>query len=265
MSTPIFILGPPRSGTSVMCLCLRKALNIQGYNEGHFLKYLLRFEKLTNEMFEGLKPFEINKAVAMGNIDRRFFFDEIQLAFKHTYEKLFDLKEKYWVDKTAGTTPKEIQLIDKLWPESKFIVLKRRSLENISSSQKKFPDVPFKAHCLRWSAITKADRGLDRDFFGNRLIDLDHFDLMFNLEKVAEKLTTLLPEFQGLEGDIQRFFRIHFPESSTGAAPKILDIATINWTSEQKEIHRETCSELLDLMGYSLDTSYYQTNRAAQI
>ena len=40
MTKPIFILGSPRSGTSIIGLALRNGAGIVGYNEGHILSII---------------------------------------------------------------------------------------------------------------------------------------------------------------------------------------------------------------------------------
>jgi hypothetical protein len=256
MSTPIFILGNPRSGSSTVLSCLRILLGIQGYNEGHFLKYIDRYKKLTNEIFDKLTESEKNKEIAMGNIDKKLFINNILHSFKNTYESLFDNSQKYWIDKTPDSNLQEIKQILYLWPDSKFIMLKRRSLENIKSRVIKFPHLDFKNHCEEWNHIMQNWYYLDKKLLKN-FIEIEHYDMLFNIEKVAKDITCLLPEYKDEEEQIINFFQRDYSQSTTGKKPSISDIDTINWTDEQKETHNKICLETLQLYGYSCDKNYF--------
>jgi hypothetical protein len=257
MSTPIFILGNPRSGSSAVSACLREVLNIQGYSEGHFLKYIRKYENITNEIFNNLSIHEKNKNVAIGNIDKNIFLNNILLAFKKTYESLFDGSKKYWMDKTLDSNLSHIKHLLYLWPNSKFIMLKRRSLENIKSRTIKFSHVSFEQHCIEWNNLMKSWYYLDKKILNNNYIEIEHYDMLFNLDKVAEDLVRLLPEYRDKKQDIIDFFNTEYPQSTTGKKPEILDIATIDWTEEQKKAHYDICSQSLNLYNYSLGLDYF--------
>jgi hypothetical protein len=260
MPTPIFILGNPRSGSSAVSTCLRNVLNIQGYNEGHFLKYITKYENITNEIFNNLSISEKNKNVAMGNIDKNIFLNNIFLAFKKTYESLFDDSKKYWMDKTPDSNLSHIKRLLYLWPNSKFIILKRRSLENIQSRTIKFPNVSFDKHCKSWNNLMKSWYHLDKSILKNNYIEIEHYDMLFNLDKVAEDLVRLLPEYRDKKQSVIDFFNTKYPQSTTGKKPEILDIDSIGWTDSQKNIHNNICGETLNLYNYSLDKNYFKAN-----
>jgi hypothetical protein len=258
MSIPIFVLGNPRSGSSAMSSCLRNILNIQGYHEGHFLKYIKNYQETTNKIFNNLLPNEIKPNIAMGNIKKSTFFNNILLAFKQTYESLFDNSQQYWLDKTPGSNLIHIRSLLYLWPNSKFIMLKRRSLENIQSGTIKFPNVSFDKHCNSWNNLMREWYYLDKKILNNNYIEIEHYDMLFNLNKVADSLVELLPDYSNKKQDIIDFFNTKYPESTTGKKPEILDIATIDWTEEQKKIHNNICGETLALYNYSLNKNYFK-------
>lgn len=259
MATPIFILGNPRSGSTAMSFCLRKILGIQGYAEGHFLKYITRYKKLTNEIFDNLKESEKNKNVAIGNINQEILFNNILYAFKNTYESLFDISQKYWVDKTPESLP--VHEILSIWPNSKFIFLKRRSLENISSRIIKWPHASFEIHCKSWSKFMMDWYNLDKSQLNN-FIEIEHYDMLFNTDKMVKSIINLLPEYSSHEEKIINFFSTNIVKAGgawqSNQKPKILDIETIEWTKEQKKTHSKICAETLDLYNYSLDKNYFK-------
>lgn len=257
MSTPIFILGYPRSGTSTLAACFSNAMNIQGYNEGHFLKYIKNYVKLTDNIFSNLKSWETSKKITIGNIDKDLFIENINKAFKCTYESLFDLNEKYWFDKTPDSNLLLFDIINKLWPESKFIMIKRRSLETISSGLIKFANVTFEQHCLNWNNAMQQWTNIDKIKLKDRFIELENYDMLFNPEKISDQLICLLPEYKDKKEKIINFFQNNFFQSSTGNKPEILDINTIQWTDEQKDMHNTICSETLNFYNYSLNKNYF--------
>lgn len=242
MATPIFILGNPRTGSSTVSDCLRELLGIQGYHEGQF---------------NNLKEYEANKDIAIGNINRELFFNNILHSFKNTYESLFDDSQKYWIDKTPDSNLYEIKQILYLWPDSKFIMLKRRSLENIKSRLIKFPSDDFQYHCQSWNNIMQNWYHLDKTLLKDNFIEIEHYDMLFNIEKVAKDITSLLPDYKDKEEQIISFFQTNYNQSTTGKKPEIVDIDTIGWTDDQKMIHHKTCGETLNLYNYSLDKNYF--------
>jgi hypothetical protein len=257
MSIPIFVLGNPRSGSSAMSSCLRNILNIQGYHEGHFLKYILQYKNITDKIFNNLSIHESNKKIAIGNIDKKLFYNNVILSFKTTYESLFDSSQPYWMDKTPGNFIDLIYTINNLWPNSKFIFLKRRSLENVSSRLKKFTNLSFDTHCEQWSSLMDSWYFLDKEIIRDRFIEIEHYDLLFNLEKVSNDLIKLLPEYYDKKQNIINFLNTTYPESTTCKRPTLLDINTIDWSTSQKDTHYKICSQTLNLYNYSLDLNYF--------
>jgi hypothetical protein len=256
MSVPIFILGNPRSGSSVLCSCLRDVFGIQGYLEGHFLKYIEHYQHTTDQIFNNLSKYELLKSVAMGNVQKTVFENKIFEAFKITYESLLDLNQKYWLDKTPENYNKT-HTINNLWPNAKFIFLKRRSLENIHSRIKKFPHLSFQKHCEEWVATMAYWYNLDKTFISDRLLEIEHYDLLYNIEKIANDLTDFLPEFKDKTKEIIPFFTNQYHQSTTGKKPTILDIDTIDWSVAQKHIHNTICEPTMKLYNYSLKETYF--------
>jgi hypothetical protein len=253
---PIFIIGGPRTGSSTMCGCLRKCLNIQGYNEGHFLKYLNNYRILTNEIYNNLKVHEKSPLVAIGNIKEDILYNNIRNAFKETYESLFDRNQKYWVDKTPDNNLFLIREIIEMWPESIFIMIKRRSIENINSRVIKFPEVSFEHHCESWNSIMKFWYDLDKSILSN-YIEIDHYDMIFNTEYVSESIIKILPDYSHKKKEITNYLLNNHIESKNGKVKEIVDISDTNWSEAQKKTHMDICQDTLKLYNYSIDKNYF--------
>jgi len=121
---PIFIIGLPRSGTSILALAIRSAMKIPFYAVGHFLPVINYVVSAIDNYYES-KPSSIEvESRAISHIKRDELINEIQNLFYNIYNSLY--QSNIWLDKTPGIEMIDsVPIIAKTWPNAKFIFAKR--------------------------------------------------------------------------------------------------------------------------------------------
>lgn len=255
---PIFILGSPRSGTTALGNAVRSTLKAKSYGEHHI-------QEVFKNSLDGLLN-KFNNSLAT-NVLGTFIHDvspalisaNLQLTFKQLVQDYHP--GNYFVDKTPGIASlRAIETTSQMWPNAKFIYIKRRPLENIASRLKKFPNVSFEAHCIQWAEINKIWRSLKKQpFLKDKTLTVDQYQFLFEPEIVSKTIVDFL-ELSSPEEHrafIENYLKNESPQK-TGNKIEILDFKEINWTKEQKRLFLDKCGEELKIENYSLDKSYYK-------
>jgi hypothetical protein len=253
LKSPIFVVGSPRSGTSILIDGLIAA-GYKGFREGNFLPLIRAFERAIDHHFRAFG--DASDKVLAGKIDRQRFTDQIYSVFKQHVEELNP--EVPWMDKSGN--PEMIQAIPvllRLWPDAGFIFAKRRGIENIASRLKKFPSHSFEYHCRDWTANMSAWR-LIRDLPGLQAIEMDQQDMAQNPEKAALDLAHFLNTDELAAARITLTFSRERPQQTEeGSATRTLDLNLVNWTSEQTDMFMRLCWNEMQSYGYSLTQDYW--------
>ena len=158
---PIFIVGFPRSGTTLLQSMLATQDNVYSFQETHYFCTTMRFIE-TNE--NGFIKSECLKSVFQNikeKTDHKFspeIIKEItglakshQLSVKLLFEflvadlllkqvKPFQLKDIQWIEKTPGHIF-QMDIIQDIYPNARFIEIIRNPLNAIYSSKIKFHDI----------------------------------------------------------------------------------------------------------------------------
>lgn len=255
MTKPIFILGSPRSGTSIIGLALKEGAGIAGYNEGHILSIIPSLIETVANHYKDKK--NLNSTIALSKISQDIIESEIIQVVKEQYAAL--LPHEVWLDKTPGHWMiKAVPFLLKMYPEARFIFAKRRGIENIISRLKKFPKPSFESHCIMWKTCMECWLESQQYLSENIYIEVDQIEILRQPQLVSESLAVLL----GLNGfqttKIEHIFKNKKPEY-TGAneSLQIIDIQETGWTDEQITIFRKHCGEVSEKLGYSESSTYY--------
>lgn len=282
---PIFIVGSPRCGTTCLSRCIRSSPGLPGYDEGHFLTNLLDFAVLRHTLSEKIRenPHESNPDVAASHfpeyITEQMLYGIFKRAYenicKKQYEKLYvidsdkkreplPLSHKYFVDKSPG--PKGILIckyLIKIWPNAKFIFMKRRSIENIFSRMKKFENndytvEKFTKHCNQWVNDMNYWYSDTKPHMPNSsYIEIDQYDIMHHPKGVISRICNLIPDLLDYKAQMINYMKNQFPESTNpDQPPTILSINSVAWKQEFKNIHNNICKNDLDKYNYTLDINY---------
>jgi hypothetical protein len=253
--SPVFIVGSPRSGTSILVSAL-SGVGYQGYREGNFLPLMQFIISAIDLHFATFaKP---NPHILVAQIDPQLLKKRVELLFKEITDNLNPAP--LWFDKSGNHGMiTAIPTLLRLWPTSVFIFAKRRAIENIVSRIKKFPERHFEYHCLDWARNMAAWREVREKLPVDIYLEVDQQDLIRDTEAISSKIATFL----GLENQqleiLTRTFRSRRPqETNKGSASKTYSLEGLHWSEAKLAIFRKHCAPEMDAFGYGEGEEYYR-------
>lgn len=239
----VFVLGPARSGTSVMLLALRRVFQLEGRGESHVLPIFWRMMKAFDAYKQGLTPNVTIQSLQASDIQNSF-----RELLQNFYSKQFPTGR--WVDKTPGVESLlAAHLIREFFPEAKLIITKRNGIEVVESFRRKF-GVSFEAACGAWARAMSALGGALSPSVSALVVD--QFELANQTASVAERVaahlgqpeaSTRLAEFLGSE---------RRDTHSTHDWGHRLTLADTDWSPEEKEIFSRLCGEYMSKFCYKM-------------
>lgn len=252
-SSPVFILGSPRSGTTILASALKKS-GYFGFNEGHLLNLLIPIKAVIEQHFTN--HFANEKGQLLSQIDRDALIEAVTEVFKKFQSALNPTEP--WFDKTPDRAMiVSTTLLTRLWPTAVFVFAKRRGIENVVSRMKKFPDASFEAHCRSWAETMAAWRDV-RDG-GIRRIEIDQYDIAHDPAATAARLGSFLglgkDENARMADEMTNGRPQRTDEESTH---RILALEDCGWTQPQIAAFRTHCSHEMKAYGYTEDKRYRQ-------
>jgi hypothetical protein len=251
---PVFILGSPRSGTSILVDALLTA-GMHGFREGHFLSLIAPIEAALLRHFR--RPMAANAMTLLGNVKE----DETRRRLFAELKDMADSRHRGpWLDKTGD--PDMINsapfLLD-LWPDSVFIFARRRAIENMVSRLKKFPQHPFERHCVGWAKNMAAWRAVREKLPPQRYIEIDQQEMIVSPAAVADRLASFVGMDEISRAAIDRTFRHSRPQQTEeGTAARRMSLESAGWSQADVAIFMQQCGPEMEAYGYSLDGSYFR-------
>jgi hypothetical protein len=249
----LFIVGSPRSGTSILVLALRAA-GYRGFNEGNFFGLLATFDGIIDKYFRTFwtdDPF-----VMMSRIDR----EEFKASLAELFKRIVDRENPVapWLDKSGNADViNMIPVLLRLWPSAHFIYAKRRGLENIVSRVKKFPQYNFEYHCRDWAANMTAWRAARREVPDLRYLEVDQQDLIQSPGATSAQLAAFLNLSEAQAARLAATFRKERPQqTSAGTTERVLTLRSTGWSPQQIGLFTKICGPEMELFGYTLDDTY---------
>lgn len=253
---PLFILGAARSGTSAMAQGLLKIKQFAGHQEGHILDLmahlLVASERFFIEKSNDQKP---HKDTSVSLVPQQYVLGALDHLFITMIRDLHP--GGVWLDKTPN--PDMIFLAPvflRLWPNSRFIFMKRRPVENITSRMIKFPTVAFIDHCKEWS-LTNSTWLAIRSQLSGVAIEIDQYLLDKQPTVVANALKNFLTLTDEQALRLGQAFEFDHPERTAIAAERAISVSDTGWSDDNIQVFNETCSRLMHDFGYSRDAEYF--------
>jgi Sulfotransferase family len=253
---PVFVLGAARSGTSAMAQALLKSGEFEGFNEGHCLWMLSKFLETIHGFYEfnGVDS-QPDRFTMLAHVPYTYMTSAVRAIFVSATAEMF--AGKRWIDKTPK--PEMIEaavLMKELWPNARFLFMKRRAIENVVSRLKKFPTLSFEQLCSDWAKSMEAWLVV-RDLLGSSCIELDQRTLAQSPKEVSMALS----RFLGMsEEGCSRFTRAlceDFPERTSDLDAPCMSIQSVDWPQGTIKTFRKICGPMMGAFGYGYGAEYF--------
>lgn len=255
LATPVFIVGSPRSGTSMLAQLLLSA-GYSGFREGNLFGLLHTLHAAIDQYFVWFGT--DNAEVLMSRVDRDAIKREVAAIFRRTLEHEHPIPP--WFDKSGN--PDVIELIPELldlWPDARFIFAKRRAIENVTSRMAKFPEHHFEYHVQDWARNMRAWRQLRATLPDLACTEVDQQDMLRAPAAVAARIAALIHLDSVREAEMVRLLQTERPqETGFGSSERVLSLDDTGWSSPDIALFMQHCHHELDAYGYSLDEHYWQ-------
>lgn len=242
----MFIVGPARSGTSIIYLSLRTVFGLNGPGESHVLPIFVRTIHSLWQYREGLATKD-NKVLAM-HLDTRQFRKHIVDFIRTFYASQFP--SGAWVDKTPGTDAiLGVPLIMQAFPAAKIIATKRSGLEVVRSFCMKFA-TEVEPTCHLWTGAMVALRQMTERF--PEILLIDQYDILNRRAETSERIAAYLGK-PGKSQELREFFAANeFDRSSKHPRESRLTLKDVEWSSNDKSAFKRICGPIMRECDYPM-------------
>lgn len=254
MRKHVFIVGSPRSGTSLLCHALKSAAGYQGFAEGQVFSLIFPLMRALEQHYAGVK----SVANHPNHMVSRFPLGMMEEVILGNFRDLASgaLGDQPWIDKTAGEPMiRSSAYLKKIWPDSFFIFAQRRGIENVLSRQRKFPALPFELNCKYWAACMTAWKEVS-PALGEQCCALDQIDLDENPDQVACALAHHLWLSSDVAKQIGILFKRTRPEDTGGRSRTRVSLESCGWNAAEQQTFLGICGGVSSDFGYTTDASY---------
>jgi len=182
---PIFIVGCPRSGTTLARVILDSHPNICCGPETHIIKNLKQFNNKTMENWKMLKPFQFSK--------KDFYIKQGEIL-KVFCENLMKIKKKQrWCEKTPDNIF-HIDFINKIFPDCQFINIIRDGRDVVSSFKNRYGRIAIYTGIKKWNKAMDMIEKYRKEFSKDRYLEVRYEELVTDPEKNTKKMMQFLNE-----------------------------------------------------------------------
>ena len=253
---PVIILGAARSGTSAIAQALISTGSYAGFEEGHLLDLLTPLMRATEQFYKNRsEEWSVGRSTHLRSVPQSF----VEQGLKHVILQSARLTfpEGRWLDKTprSGMIAAAPSLRT-IWPNARFIYMRRRAVENLESRLRKFPGLDFEAHCREWALSIRNWHAVARLLSGSAM-EIDQIYMAAYPEKVAAAVCNFLELPERSVPRVSAALSVDQPERTAAAFGSVTDISSLTWSSHKLETFRAICGPAMRMAGYGNDMTYF--------
>jgi Sulfotransferase family len=242
----VFIMGPARSGTSIMYYAMREVFGLPGTGESHVIPVFDQMSRMFMSHVAKYKGMKVLASKLETEPFRRHLTDYMRTFYESAYPG------GSWVDKTPGRLG-GVALIAKSFPDARVIITRRTGIEMVVSHQTKFAS-EFEVACHLWArsmndilTLRKRPATLTRI-----VLEQDQFDLTNNAAESAERIAVHLGQ-PAKAGELETFFRERrVQKSSEHSWERRLTLAETPWSDTEKDLFVRECGPMMEALSYPM-------------
>lgn len=248
---PVFILGPARSGTSAVTLALLESGAYLGTGEGHLLPLAHALVGVIDQYYQRRAH---DPETMLGHVPNAAFQKLIRRSFVRLAADLYPTRR--WLDKTPTVEMvRAAVLMKELWPNARFLFMKRRVIENVLSRRRKFPQDTTERHYSDWVAVMTAWLEV-RGALGSSALEIEHRQLVVE----PDAAVTTIAKFLHLPEDAAIRFRQYLtqtrPEQTDEDFGAVYSLDRLGLDVDDARRLKSVCDPIMSALGYSYGESY---------
>jgi len=182
---PIFIIGCPRSGTTLVRVILDSHQNICSGPEAHLIEKLKSFNEKVNKNWKNLEPYKLTKEEYLKNLGNVFS------SFQESYTKSKD--KKRWAEKTPDNIF-YVDFINQLFPDCQFINIIRDGRDVVCSFKERWGRKSILNAMKNWNKSIELSFEYKKKFSKDRYLEVRYEKLVNSPEIETKKIIDFLKE-----------------------------------------------------------------------
>jgi hypothetical protein len=249
---PVFILGPARSGTSAITLAMLESGRYSGAGEGHLMPLA---HKLLSEVDQHYRRVGNDGSTTLARVSSDAFQKLTRRAFVQLASDLYPTPR--WLDKTPTVEMVRASvLMREMWPNARFIFMKRRVIENVLSRRRKFPNGTTESHYRDWAAVMSAWLTV-RGELGNAALEIDHRQLVLEPWEVASTIGAFLEIPEPARERFGGYLCTSRPEQTDESFGAIYSLDDLGLDPDDAQRMIALCDPVMSAFGYGYGDAYY--------
>jgi hypothetical protein len=255
---PIFVIGPPRSGTSIMMRAVRCLLpTYVSFDEGHFLDLIPHVTAAVDHFYWVTKKhYHYYQNFMLAKVDASATKSVLVNGIIATAEDIY--KTPYFIEKTHG--PSMIYAMPNLidhYPYGRVIFMRRRALEYMRSVMKKFTNDTWNDNLELWTKCMQA-RIQTSGRLGSRCMEFDQYALYNKPDVAAALLVRHLGCDESAAAVAANVFTNELVEKTAGTTFEPMKLSDLNLSKEAELDFVSKTKSYFEHFGWTYDEQYFR-------
>jgi len=246
---PVFVLGPPRSGTSMMQWALRAHPNLWGGQESD---YLIPLVDRLRDVWEYGRRRERLHWLSGQNVSWDEFLGHVGIGINALY--MSRSHGRRWVEQTPQYTLHLDDMV-RLFPGAQFLFMVRDGREVVHSLRNFVNPVEHEEGCRIWRNFINAGLRFAEGEHGHQLHLVSYRNAVSDTEPEMERVFAFLGEpYDKASADFitsKRPINSSFTEAAAGPRWGV-------WSGEERAVFERTAGSLLVTLGFESDASWIE-------